>query len=83
MPFTDVKLQDTFWAPRIETNRKVTIPHCLGELEKEGAMSGFAVLSGVSDEKYHGWMWGDSNVGEAQSVLLSDRKNRTRARARP
>ncbi|HZA33583.1 MAG TPA: hypothetical protein VE505_01585, partial [Vicinamibacterales bacterium] len=26
VPFSDVRLTDTFWAPRIETNRTVTIP---------------------------------------------------------
>ena len=26
VPFTRVHLDDVFWAPRIETNRKVTIP---------------------------------------------------------
>ena len=25
--FTQVRLHDDFWAPRIETNRKVTIPY--------------------------------------------------------
>ncbi|HPP53272.1 MAG TPA: hypothetical protein PK777_10005, partial [Thermoguttaceae bacterium] len=27
VPFTQVKVQDIFWAPRIETNRKVSLPH--------------------------------------------------------
>ena len=27
VPFTSVTIQDTFWLPRIETNRKVTIPY--------------------------------------------------------
>ena len=27
VPFTDVHLTDAFWAPRLETNRTVTIPH--------------------------------------------------------
>ncbi len=62
VPFTDVKFQDMFWAPRLETNRTVTIPHCLSELEEEGSLGGFRILAGKSDEKYHGWMWGDSNV---------------------
>jgi hypothetical protein len=27
VPFTDVKVEDEFWAPRIEANRSVTIPY--------------------------------------------------------
>ena len=27
VPFTDVKITDEFWNPRIEVNRKVTIPY--------------------------------------------------------
>lgn len=31
---TDVELTDAFWSERIETNREVTLPHVLDELEK-------------------------------------------------
>lgn len=62
VPFTCVKLQDAFWTPRLETNRKVTIPHNLGELEKQGSLGGFAILAGTSEETYRGYMWGDSDV---------------------
>ena len=27
VPFTQVTFDDTFWAPRLETNRTVTMPH--------------------------------------------------------
>jgi len=27
VPFTDVKISGEFWAPRMETNRKITIPY--------------------------------------------------------
>src|SRR5262245_5565995 len=27
VPFTSVKLEDRFWAPRIDTNRQKTLPH--------------------------------------------------------
>ena len=27
VPFTKVRIQDKFWAPRIETHRTVTLPH--------------------------------------------------------
>jgi hypothetical protein len=34
VPFTSVHLDDVFWAPRIETNRKVTIPVAFQQCER-------------------------------------------------
>jgi hypothetical protein len=36
VPFTQVKLTDTFWAPRLEINRTVTIPFGFAKSEQEG-----------------------------------------------
>ena len=36
VPFTAVHLTDVFWAPRIETNRKVTIPAAFQKCEESG-----------------------------------------------
>ena len=41
VPFTAVHLQDIFWAPRIETNRAVTIPFAFEQCEKSGRMDNF------------------------------------------
>src|SRR5215471_5196331 len=41
VPFTDVHLSDVFWAPRIETNRLVTIPFAFEQCEKSGRMDNF------------------------------------------
>src|SRR5579862_2239015 len=41
VPFTAVHLQDVFWAPRIETNRAVTIPFAFEQCEKSGRMDNF------------------------------------------
>ncbi len=41
VPFTAVRFQDSFWAPRIETNRKATIPHIYRKLEETGRISAF------------------------------------------
>jgi uncharacterized protein len=41
VPFTQVRFQDTFWAPRIETNRKVTLQHIYRMLEDTGRISAF------------------------------------------
>lgn len=36
--FTDVILEDPFWAPRIRTNREATIPHVLEKLRETGRL---------------------------------------------
>jgi DUF1680 family protein len=41
VPFTAVHLTDSFWAPRIETNRLVTIPFAFEQCEKSGRMDNF------------------------------------------
>ncbi len=66
----DVMLHDTFFAPRLEANRVVTIPHLLGELEKQGSLDGFRILAGLSREAYHGYMWGDSDVYKTLEGML-------------
>ncbi|HEY3860432.1 MAG TPA: glycoside hydrolase family 127 protein [Verrucomicrobiae bacterium] len=41
VPFTAVQVDDVFWAPRIETNRLVTIPFAFEQCEKSGRMDNF------------------------------------------
>jgi hypothetical protein len=56
VPFTDVHLTDVFWAPRLETNRTVTIPHIFKESEQTGRVKNFeladAALGGATDGKF-------------------------------
>ena len=56
VPFTDVHLTDAFWAPRLEINRTVTIPHIFKESEQTGRVKNFelagAALGGAADGKY-------------------------------
>jgi DUF1680 family protein len=56
VPFTDVHLTDAFWAPRLETNRTVTIPHIFKQSEETGRVKNFelaaAALGGAVDGKY-------------------------------
>ena len=51
VPFTDVHLTDSFWAPRLDTNRTVTIPHIFKESEDTGRVKNFelaeAALAGA------------------------------------
>ena len=41
VPFTAVHVNDVFWAPRIETNRKVTIPAAFQKDEETGRVDLF------------------------------------------
>jgi DUF1680 family protein len=41
VPFTQVSLEDTFWAPRLEANRTVTLPHIYRQCEAAGRFSAF------------------------------------------
>ncbi|MGB7157956.1 MAG: glycoside hydrolase family 127 protein [Tepidisphaeraceae bacterium] len=60
--FTDVKFRDAFWAPRIETNRTVTIPHDFAMCEKTGRIANFARAAGREKGEFQGIRYDDSDV---------------------
>ena len=41
VPFTQVRLTDQFWAPKIETNRAVSIPTAFDQCERTGRIENF------------------------------------------
>ena len=45
VPFTDVKLTDNFWLPRIKVNHTVTIPASFERCEKTGRVSNFVMAA--------------------------------------
>lgn len=57
-----VRLTDRFWAPRLETNRRVTIPHCLGQCEETGRIDNFAFAGKLRTGKFRGIYFNDSDV---------------------
>jgi DUF1680 family protein len=67
IPFTAVKLDDIFWAPRLATNRLTTIPFAFEKCEESGRMSNFtraaAVLRGekVGDRTPPGYPFDDTD----------------------
>ena len=73
--FTDVKLTDSFWRPRIETNRTVTIPFAFNKSEETGRIENFKVAGGLSDKAWvGGFGFNDSDVSkiiEGASYSLS------------
>jgi DUF1680 family protein/alpha-L-arabinofuranosidase/predicted GH43/DUF377 family glycosyl hydrolase len=54
VPFTEVKITDDFWAPRIETNRTVTIPYAFGQCEQTGRIDNFLLAAGKIEGEHKG-----------------------------
>jgi len=54
VPFTDVKLTDVFWAPKIETNRTVSIPSAFGKCEETGRFDNFALAGALIEGEHQG-----------------------------
>jgi DUF1680 family protein len=79
VPFTAVHLTDVFWAPRIETNRKVTIPAAFQKCEETGRVNNFeraaqALRGEAHDMKAPGYPFDDTDlykVIEGASYVLS------------
>ena len=54
IPFTQVSINDKFWAPRIETNRKVTVSYDFQKCEETGRNSNFAKAAGLMAGAHEG-----------------------------
>lgn len=52
--FTNVHIDDEFWASRIETNRKVSIPAAFKECEDNGRFDNFAIAGGLKKGEHRG-----------------------------
>jgi uncharacterized protein len=63
VPFTQVRLHDSFWAPRIETNRAVTIPFGFQKSEEEGRLRDFERAAHARSGGFEGkFPFNDSDV---------------------
>ena len=54
VPFTQVHITDGFWAPRIETNRTVSIPSAFHQCEINGRFDNFAIAGGLKKGEHRG-----------------------------
>jgi DUF1680 family protein len=54
VPFTEVSIDDGFWTPRMETNRKVSIPYAFGKCEETGRIDNFSVAGGLKEGTFCG-----------------------------
>ncbi|HRJ41432.1 MAG TPA: glycoside hydrolase family 127 protein [Caldilineaceae bacterium] len=60
--FTAVTFADTFWRPRLETNRSVTLPFNFRKCEETGRISNFAKAAGQMAGAHEGIFYNDSDV---------------------
>jgi len=75
VPFNQIKLQGEFWAPRITTNRRQCVPHNFAFCEKTGRFANFAKAGGLTEGKFQGIYFNDSDVYkvlEGASYCLAD-----------
>jgi DUF1680 family protein len=62
VPLTAVTLVDTFWAPRLQRLREVTLPSQYQQLEETGRVENFRRAAGKPDRPFEGWFFNDSDV---------------------
>ena len=54
VPFTQVHFSDSFWAPRLEVNRAVSIPAAFEQAEQTGRMDNFKIAGGLMEGQHQG-----------------------------
>jgi uncharacterized protein len=63
VPFTAVAIDDAFWSPRLETNRRVTVRHDFDKCETTHRIRNFAVAGKVEPGSFEGLFgFNDSDV---------------------
>lgn len=60
--FTRVSFEDGFWLPRLETNRKVSIPYDFEKCETTGRVDNFLKAAGKMKGLHTGLVFNDSDV---------------------
>lgn len=65
VPFTEVQINDRFWTPRQETNRRVSIAHSFDMLEKAGNIHDLELAASGAREGYKGPVFIDSDLYKA------------------
>ena len=65
VPQSSVEVLDAFWKPRLETNRRVTIPHILQQNDQTGRVDNFRKAAGLLEGPYRGRRFNDTDVYKA------------------
>lgn len=73
VPHTQVRLADSFWAPRIQRNRDVTIPHVRKMLAETGRLDALDLnwRLGMPNRPHHFWDSDNAKWIEAASLSLA------------
>jgi uncharacterized protein len=80
VPFTNVKLTDNFWLPRIKVNNDVTIPTSFERCDKTGRIKNFQMAAAQSGKFCTTYPFDDTDIyktleGAAFSIsLFPDKK---------
>ena len=75
VPFTAVHVQDSFWSPRMETNRAITVWYDFQRCEETGRIDNFAKAGKLMPGEFKGTPFDDSDVfkvieGAAYSLAI-------------
>ena len=62
VPFTDVGINDSFWQPRMETNRIVTIPFAMKKNEETGRVENLRIAAHLKEGVFTGRRFNDTDV---------------------
>lgn len=61
--FARVKINDTFWLPRINKHAEVTLPACINQCENETQrVKNFAIAGGLEPGEFKGLVYDDSDL---------------------
>lgn len=75
VPFDRVTFHHGFWASRLETNRRITIPYALQKCKETGRIGNFEVAGGLKQGTFAGTYFNDSDLfkvieGASYSLVL-------------
>jgi uncharacterized protein len=74
--FSQVKIEDNFWNPRIHAVSSVTIPVCINQTEvKTARIRNFEKVAANKGEKHEGIYYDDSDVYKALEAIAYSLKN--------
>ncbi|MDA2928392.1 glycoside hydrolase family 127 protein [Acidobacteria bacterium AH-259-O06] len=62
VPLGQVVVQDQFWSPRVETNRRRSLEHQYQQCVDTGRIANFEVAAGLKDGQFQGRFYNDSDV---------------------
>ena len=62
LPFTQARIDDSFWQPRIDTAARVTVPYDFQKCEETGRIANFDKAAGAMPGAHEGIYYNDSDV---------------------